>query len=128
MGTNYFPSDTGYTGATWSTLPLMPYISYPTPLPTLITDVNVDKVQDGPNDKLLLNGELAPPDAVDQIPTSGWLGAPLFGPGVQPTVIGVFSGVYFASGAKTPDSAWAGGVDMVQLVWYGINNWSSSSA
>jgi hypothetical protein len=123
MGTEYFPSDTGYTGATWSTLPLMPYISYPTPLATLITDVNVDKVQDGLGDKLLLNGELAPPDAVDQISTSGWLGAPLFGPGVQPTVVGVFSGL--ASVGQTYNSAWAGGVDMVQLVWYGINNWSA---
>lgn len=123
MGAEYFPSDTGYTGSTWSTLALMPYISYPAPIPTLVTDVKVDQVQDGPGDKLLLNGEFGPPVAVDQVRQSGWLGAPLFGPGVQPMVVGVFSG--FASAGKTPESAWAGGADMVQLVWYGINNWSS---
>jgi hypothetical protein len=123
MGAEYFTSDTGYTGSTWSTLALMPWISYPAPLPTLVTDVKVDQVQDGPGDKLLLNAEFGPPVAGSQLSQSGWLGAPLFGPGLQPMVVGVFSGLLPVGGSS--DSAWAGGMEMTQLISYAINNWAT---
>ena len=123
MGAEYFNADSGYTSASWTSLALMPWISYPAPLPTLVTDLKVDQVQDGPGDKLLINEEFGPPVAGSEIAKSGWLGAPLFGPGLQPMVVGVFSGL--AQVGSVSGSAWAGGVEMLQLIWYGINNWPS---
>jgi V8-like Glu-specific endopeptidase len=104
MGSVYWSSDTNYTGTTWTSL------GYPANVPIAATDVQVSEVNDASgDDKLLLTEEFA---------QAGWAGSPLWSGGASgtdnPQVAGILSGVL------SGDSAFAGGEDLVNLVWYGL--------
>ena len=123
MGAETFLVDTGFTQNLWSTIGLMVDKSYSYPIPVIVQDVKIDTFQDGPNDKLLVSGTFSPPIASDEVKYSGWLGAPLFGPGLNPVVVGLFcSGI--PTGSKY-QSAWAAGDEMLQLIQYGLANWAA---
>lgn len=82
--------DTGFTQNIWSTIGLMVDKSHSYPIPVVVRNVKIEVVQDGPNDKLLLSGTFSPPIVSDEVKDSRWLGAPLFGPGLNLVVLGFF--------------------------------------
>jgi V8-like Glu-specific endopeptidase len=109
MGTHWWSSEDVYLNGTWSCQ------GYPNELPIAATNIPIQKVQAGSNDdKLMYTVEFASGPA--------WEGGPLWDGGlsgtVNPLVIGVLSGEIF------PNSIFAGGEDIVNLVIYGIENWS----
>ena len=109
MGTHWWADDNVYLSGIWSCQ------GYPTQLPIAATNIPIQKVTDGNGeDKLLFTVEFAT--------GSAWDGGPLWDGGlsgtVNPLVVGVLIGQNF------PYSVFAGGEDMVNLVIYGIENWS----
>jgi V8-like Glu-specific endopeptidase len=109
MGTHWWASEDVYLDGTWSCQ------GYPNELPIAATNIPIQKVQGGNNDdKLMYTVEFASGAA--------WEGGPLWDGGLSgttnPLVVGVLSGEIF------PNSIFAGGEDMVNLVIYGIENWS----